>query len=83
MPEIEFRAPRPIPADKIEAIKAAVRIDLAAIQRGAHRRWNATDPEDPYWEGKRMAMYARLALIADEVGLKAEVRAWVGSLGWG
>lgn len=30
---IEFRAPRPIPANKVEAIKAAVRIDLAAIER--------------------------------------------------
>lgn len=37
MPEIEFRAPRPIPADKVPAIKEAVKIDLAAIQRGEHR----------------------------------------------
>lgn len=46
---------------------------LVSLTRFWSRRWNATDPDDPYWEGKRMAMYARLALIADEVGLKAEV----------
>lgn len=32
-----FHAPRPIHADKVEAIKEAVRIDLAAIDKKEHK----------------------------------------------
>ena len=51
--------------------------DLASIRNG-REAWNWSDPEDPYWGGKEMAMYARIALIADEVGLATEVsrRRW-------
>jgi len=33
-------------------------------------RWNLTysDPDDPYWVGKQMAMVGRLALMAEEFG---------------
>lgn len=38
MPEAAgFHAPRPIPADKVDAIKEAVRIDLAAIEKKEHK----------------------------------------------
>ena len=57
----------------MSAIKKAVKEDLAAIQKPDYHRWNKTDADDPYWEGKRMAMYARLALIADELGMDDEV----------
>ena len=76
---IEFRAPRPIATEaQAKVIKAAVVSDLAAIKKGDFKLWNKTDPNDPYWEGKRMAMYARLALIADEVGLVNERKEAVG-----
>ena len=58
---------------QVSAIKKAISEDMAAIRKNDHSRWNKTDPNDPYWEGKRMAMYTRIALIADEVGMDDEV----------
>ncbi|KAM3577913.1 hypothetical protein VYU27_000018 [Nannochloropsis oceanica] len=69
----EFRAPRGVGNEgQKKVIREAVMSDLAAIRKGDFKRWNKTDVNDPYWEGKRMAMYARLAVIADEVGMVPE-----------
>ncbi|XP_049850815.1 uncharacterized protein LOC126323934 [Schistocerca gregaria] len=56
--KIEFRAPRGISQDKLDDVKAAIVDDLAEVPI----------PTDTYSFGKVSARYARLALIADEVG---------------
>ena len=68
-----FHAPRGIQDEKsLKAVQGAVSEDLAAIKKGGTERWNKTDKSDAYWAGKRMAMYARLALVAEEVGMEKE-----------
>lgn len=55
-------------------MKEALKADLAAFQSSERAdRWNLTDSSDPYWAGKQMGMLARLALIADELGMEDEV----------
>jgi len=56
---ISWGAPRTVPTDKIEDIKAALQQDIPNV---------ACCSDDPYFGGKQMAVLARLALIADEVG---------------
>ncbi|MGE5788763.1 MAG: hypothetical protein ACM3ZE_29500, partial [Myxococcales bacterium] len=53
---IGWRAPRPIAADKVEAVRQALASDKAYVPVG----------EDPYFGGKALAKLARLILIADE-----------------
>ena len=56
---ISWGAPRTVPTDKIGDIKAALQQDIPNV---------ACCSDDPYFGGKQMAVLARLALIADEVG---------------
>jgi len=56
---ITWGAPRTIPSDKVEDIKAALQEDIPNV---------ACCGDDPYFGGKQMAVLARLALIADEIG---------------
>jgi len=56
---INWNAPRPIAADKLDAIKTALAADVENT---------GTSPGDPYGFGKSIARLGRLALIADEVG---------------
>jgi hypothetical protein len=56
-------------------VRDAIKADLSAYQgSGREKRWNLTDASDPYWAGKSMGMLARLAVIADELGMEQEVR---------
>jgi len=57
--KINWNSPRPIAADKLDAIKAALQIDVDNT---------GNSPGDPYGFGKSIARLGRLALIADEVG---------------
>ena len=56
---ISWGAPRTVPTDKMGDIKAALQQDIPNV---------ACCSDDPYFGGKQMAVLARLALIADEVG---------------
>jgi len=56
---ISWNAPRPMAEDKIADIKAALENDIAN---------ESNPPDDPYFGGKKMALFARLSLIADEIG---------------
>merc|ERR1740137_46934 len=56
---IAWGAPRTIPSDKVGDIKAALQEDIPNV---------ACCNDDPYFGGKQMAVLARLALIADEIG---------------
>ena len=56
---IEWEAPRNIPDDKVEMLRLSLQEDIT----------NEQDPvDDPYFGGKKMALFARLSLIADEIG---------------
>ena len=56
---IEWEAPRNIPEDKVEMLRLSLQEDIT----------NEQDPvDDPYFGGKKMALFARLSLIADEIG---------------
>ena len=54
-----FNSPRPLPAGKDNAVRAALAGDIANAQCCV---------DDPYFGGKQMAVFARLALIAEELG---------------
>ena len=56
---LAFNSPRPLPAGKDVAILAALAEDIAST---------ACCSDDPYFGGKQMAVFARLALIAEELG---------------
>eukprot|EP00091_Calanus_sinicus_P011310 TRINITY_DN2563_c0_g1_i2.p1 TRINITY_DN2563_c0_g1~~TRINITY_DN2563_c0_g1_i2.p1 ORF type:complete len:402 (-),score=100.47 TRINITY_DN2563_c0_g1_i2:542-1747(-) len=56
---ISWDSPRTIPEDKIGDIISALREDIPTV---------ACCNDDPYFGGKQMAVLARLALMADEVG---------------
>ena len=56
---ISWTAPRAVPEKNIEDIKAALAEDVVK----AH-----SPGDDPYFGGKKMAVLARLSLIADELG---------------
>jgi len=56
---ISWGAPRPVPANAQNDIRAALAQDIANTPCCG---------DDPYFGGKQMAVYARLALIADELG---------------
>ena len=62
----------PVPDDKVEELKAALEYDIA----------NEPLPvDDPYFGGKKMAVFARLSLIADQIGeteMAQQARAKVG-----
>ena len=56
---ISWGAPRAVPQDKVADIRAALQHDIP----------NEPLPgDDPYFGGKKMALFARLALIADQIG---------------
>ena len=56
---ITWTAPRAIPQENIEDIKAALAEDVVKAHNPG---------DDPYFGGKKMAVLARLSLIADELG---------------
>ena len=56
---ITWGATKSIPADKVDDIKAALQQDVEATRLPS---------DDPYFGGKQMAVFARLSLIADEIG---------------
>merc|ERR1712142_276365 len=77
---IEWGAPRTVPSDKMGDIKAALQQDIPNV---------ACCSDDPYFGGKQMAVLARLALIADEMGesglaqqardrVKPFIQGWLG-----
>ncbi|MBK7861462.1 MAG: hypothetical protein IPJ65_23175 [Archangiaceae bacterium] len=68
LPQVRFAAPRPVAAEHLAEVRAALTADAAS----------STQAEDPYFFGKQVARLARLALIADELGetaIAASVRA--------
>ena len=56
---ISWNSPRPLPAGKEDVVRAALASDIANT---------ACCNDDPYFGGKQMAVFARLSLIADELG---------------
>jgi len=77
---ISWNAPRPIAEDKLDEIRVALESDIAN---------ESNPPDDPYFGGKKMALFARLSLIADEIGetelaeqarnrTKAFLEGWLG-----
>ena len=56
---ISWDSVSPIAEDKIEDIRAALAHDIAN---------EPLPPDDPYFGGKKMAVFARLSLIADQIG---------------
>ena len=56
---ISWNSPRPLPAGKDNAVRAALASDITNT---------ACCSDDPYFGGKQMAVFARLSLIADELG---------------
>jgi len=56
---ITWGAPRPLPAGKDSAVRAALAGDIAGV---------SCCGDDPYFGGKQMAVLARLAIIAEELG---------------
>ena len=56
---ITWSAPRPVPEENIEDIRAALAEDVVKAHNPG---------DDPYFGGKKMAVLARLSLIADELG---------------
>jgi endo-1,3(4)-beta-glucanase len=65
LPTIAWSAPRPVAADKVEAVKAALAADAAEVPVA----------KDPYFFGKQIAKLGRLVLIADELGEAATAAA--------
>ena len=77
---ISWGASNSVPADKISDIKASLQQDIEAT---------GCCGDDPYFGGKEMAVFARLSLIADELGetelaqrardrVKPFVEGWLG-----
>ena len=58
---ITWGTTKSIPADKVGDIRSALQVDVEATRLPA---------DDPYFGGKHMAVFARLSLIADEIGEK-------------
>ena len=58
---ISWGTTKSIPADKVGDIRSALHEDVEATRLPA---------DDPYFGGKHMAVFARLSLIADEIGEK-------------
>ena len=58
---ITWGTTKSIPADKVGDIRSALQVDVEATRLPA---------DDPYFGGKQMAVFARLSLIADEIGEK-------------
>ena len=56
---ITWSAPRAVPEENIEDIRAALAEDVVKAHNPG---------DDPYFGGKKMAVLARLSLIADELG---------------
>ena len=56
---ISWRATKSISSDKVEDIRAALQRDVEETRLPG---------DDPYFGGKEMAVFARLSLIADEIG---------------
>ena len=56
---IKWGSPRAVPDDKVADIRAALEHDIPNEQ---------VPGDDPYFGGKKMALFARLSLIADEIG---------------
>ena len=54
---------RSVPDDKVADIRAALQNDIPNEQ---------VPGDDPYFGGKKMALFARLSLIADEIGESGE-----------
>jgi endo-1,3(4)-beta-glucanase len=65
LPTITWSAPRPVAADKVNAVKAALAVDAAEVPVA----------KDPYFFGKQIAKLGRLVLIADELGEAATAAA--------
>ena len=77
---ITWGAPRSVPDDKVADIRAALQNDIPNEQ---------VPGDDPYFGGKKMALFARLSLIADEIGetglaqeardrVKSFIEGWLG-----
>ncbi|NUQ76940.1 MAG: hypothetical protein HUU21_25685 [Polyangiaceae bacterium] len=62
---ISWSAPRPVAADKVDAVKAALMADASEVPVAT----------DPYFFGKQIAKLGRLVLIADELGEAATAAA--------
>lgn len=58
LPTLSWSAPRPLRADRVEAVRTALAADLGKTPVA----------QDTYFYGKQTAAVARLALIADELG---------------
>ena len=56
---ISWEATKSVPSDKVEDIRAALQRDVEGTRLPG---------DDPYFGGKEMAVFARLSLIADEIG---------------
>jgi len=65
LPTITWSAPRPVAADKVDTVKAALAADASEVPVA----------KDPYFFGKQIAKLGRLALIADELGEAATAAA--------
>ena len=57
--DITWGAPRSVAEDKVGMIREALQNDIPNEQ---------VPGDDPYFGGKKMALFARLSLIADEIG---------------
>lgn len=64
---LSWNAPRAMDIDKQETIKANLRIDMNLPL--------PDDWENPYWFGLKLAKFARLAVIADELAMDTEAAA--------
>ena len=56
---ISWGATKGVPSDKVEDIRAALQRDVEEARLTG---------DDPYFSGKQMAAFARISLIADEIG---------------
>ena len=56
---ISWGATKSVPSDKVEDIRAALQRDVEEARLPG---------DDPYFGGKQMAVFARISLIADEIG---------------
>ena len=75
---ISWDAPRTVAADKVADLRAALQQDIPGEQLpgvSAGADWSTPQQyssvigqDDPYFGGKKMALFARLSLIADEIG---------------
>lgn len=61
LPTITFAPPRPLDSARVSAVTSAVTNDINSAY--------AMITDDPYFSGKYLARWARLAQIADELGL--------------